>query len=481
MTNATAQPYTDHMQVLFGVGTCAGMTDGQLLERFLAGRDEAGDLAFEALAVRHGPMVMRVCRNVLDDPHDVHDAFQAVFLVLARRANAIRNRQSVGSWLHGVAVRVSARARVAAVRRQIRDRRTIGAAQTLVAAASNLDDASALERNDQAEVVHQELSRLPEKYRTPVVLCYLEGLTHDEAAARLSWPVGTVRSRLARARDRLRNRLTRRGVAAPASIGPMASWLANETGSSSKLMATVSAASSAPIAREFVTSILQALPRQAVGRTAAAAAVPSRSMLLAQGVANAMMLKKLILIACALFPIVTVAVGTGVFLARRTHAQVQKASTAAAAPDVPQATAKAPLPVDEVDRLAELLLEAARKRIDAQRAYYEEGRITLDRFVDASKQLELAELRLAKTAADRLAVRQRHLDRIKEIESREKAALDVGRGTLADLAEAHERRLEAELELKLSQREAGEMAALLRRLNELERKVEQLQKERAGK
>ena len=75
------------------------MTDGQLLERFLAGRDEAGELAFEALVTRHGPMVMRVCRNLLDDPHDVHDAFQAVFLVLARRAGAIRDRESVGSWL----------------------------------------------------------------------------------------------------------------------------------------------------------------------------------------------------------------------------------------------------------------------------------------------------------------------------------------------------------------------------------------------
>jgi Sigma-70 region 2 len=87
MTNAPAQVFTDHMQVLFSVGTCAGMTDGELLERFMASRDDAGDLAFETLVARHGPMVMRVCRNVLDDSHDVHDAFQAVFLVLARRAN----------------------------------------------------------------------------------------------------------------------------------------------------------------------------------------------------------------------------------------------------------------------------------------------------------------------------------------------------------------------------------------------------------
>ncbi len=199
MANATAQPITDHMQALFIVGTCAGLTDGQLLERFMAGRDEAGELAFEALVRRHGPMVMRVCKSALHDPQDVHDAFQAVFLVLATRANGIRDRQSVGSWLYGVAVRVSARARIAAIRRQIRDRRTIGAGQALAAVIPAPHAISAVEQRDQAGVVHQELNRLPEKYRAPVVLCYLEGLTHDEAAARLRWPVGTVRSRLARA------------------------------------------------------------------------------------------------------------------------------------------------------------------------------------------------------------------------------------------------------------------------------------------
>jgi RNA polymerase sigma factor (sigma-70 family) len=247
MTNALTQLNTDHMQALFGVGTCVGLTDGQLLERFLAGGDESGNLAFETLVTRHGPMVMRVCRNVLDDPHDVHDAFQAVFLVLARRANAIRNRHAIGSWLYGVAVRVSARAKVTAIRRHIRDKRTMGAVQAIAAGVPNRDDASSIEWNDNVQVVHQELSRLPAKYREAVVLCYLEGLTHDEAAARLSCPVGTVRSRLARARDRRRTRLARRGVTAPASIGPMASWLVGEPEASTKLIATVSAASPAPI------------------------------------------------------------------------------------------------------------------------------------------------------------------------------------------------------------------------------------------
>ena len=165
MANAAAQPRTDHMQALFGAGTCTGLTDGQLLERFLAGRDEGGELAFEALVAQHGPMVMRVCRNVLDDPHDVHDAVQAVFLVLARRANGIRDRESVASWLYGVAVRVSARARVVAIKRQIRDRRINEAAQNIATADPDPGKPSPVERNDEAAFVHEELSRLPEKYR----------------------------------------------------------------------------------------------------------------------------------------------------------------------------------------------------------------------------------------------------------------------------------------------------------------------------
>jgi len=201
------------------------MTDGQLLERFMAARDEAGELAFESLVARHGPMVMRVCRNMLEDAHDAHDAFQAVFLVLARRGGAIRDRRCIASWLYGVAMRVAARARFTAIRREIRDRRTAEAAVLCAGTSVQGQDENTI-ATECAQVVHQELNRLPEKYRAPIVLCYLEGLTHDEAALRLSWPVGTVRSRLARARDTLRARLTRRGVTAPAAVGPMANWLA---------------------------------------------------------------------------------------------------------------------------------------------------------------------------------------------------------------------------------------------------------------
>src|SRR5260370_21477082 len=114
MPHATTQAFTDHLQALFDGGTCAGLTDGDLVERFQARRDDAGERAFEALVTRYGPMVLRVCRNLLDDPNDGHDAFQAGFLVLARRAGGVPRRESVRGWLHGRAVRVASAAPVSA-------------------------------------------------------------------------------------------------------------------------------------------------------------------------------------------------------------------------------------------------------------------------------------------------------------------------------------------------------------------------------
>jgi len=478
MANAPAQAITDNVRALFGVGTCAGLTDGELLERFMAGRDDAGELAFEALVTRHGPMVMRICRNLLDDPHDAHDAFQAVFLVLARRAGAIRNRRSIGSWLYGVAMRVAARARLTAIRRQIRDRRMAQAAEAIATTVPRHDGSSPVERVDGAEIVHQEVNRLPEKYRAPIVLCYLEGLTHDEAASRLSWPVGTVRSRLARARDRLRTRLARRGMTAPAAIGPMASGITGDT-----LPPTVSGTSLFPgtVSRELSTSITRCASRLAVGRTTVATTAPTAVLSLVEGVLKSMLLKKVLIALCALLPLGMIAIGGGSLFARKSRAQDQRQPAATSPQDKATATQNGAPKTDDIDRLVQELVQAARARLEAQKVYYEEGRLTLDRFVDAVKQLELAELRIAKTDEDRLPIRQRFLDRLKEVEVREKAELVAGRGTVADAAEAVQQRLEAELDLKLRQKERDEMAKLIRRVSDLERKVEQLQKERAGK
>ena len=157
-------------------------------------------------------------------------------------------RESVGSWLHGVTLRVTARARVVAIRRKIRDRQATLAAQSIAALVSDQTDMPTIERQEDAEIVHRELNRLPEKYRAPIVLCYLEGLTHDEAATQLCWPVGTVCSRLARARDTLRSRLARRGVTAQATFGPMASWI---VGGSQEPIGAAATLSSETISRDL--------------------------------------------------------------------------------------------------------------------------------------------------------------------------------------------------------------------------------------
>jgi RNA polymerase sigma factor (sigma-70 family) len=178
-----------------------GLTDGQLLQRYLAGGSEA---AFDGLVQRHGRMVHAVCRRTLGNVHDADDAYQATFFLLMRNASRIVRHESVGSWLHGVAYRTALRARKAMLRRREQERRAGESA-----AAEAPPDISWRELRP---ILDQEIDRLPEKYRLPFVLCYLEGKTNSEAAQQLCWPLGTVATRLARARARLRNRLTRRGA-----------------------------------------------------------------------------------------------------------------------------------------------------------------------------------------------------------------------------------------------------------------------------
>ena len=194
-------PVVHQLRHLFEGRSIAGVSEWQLLRRYLEGRDE---VAFEAIVARHGPMVLGVCRRVLADAGDVEDAFQATFVVLARKGGTLGESDPVSHWLYGVAYRVALRARSAASRR----RRLEASARPLEAATP--DEPST---RDLGGVIDEELARLPSKYRSPVVLCYLEGQTHEEAARQLGWPLGTVKGRLSRARDLLKGRLERRGVA----------------------------------------------------------------------------------------------------------------------------------------------------------------------------------------------------------------------------------------------------------------------------
>jgi RNA polymerase sigma factor (sigma-70 family) len=204
---------------LFQGGTLTGLDEGQLLERFVAGYDES---SLEALVERHGPMVLGVCRRWLADPHDVEDAFQATFLVLIRKARALRDLHRLGPWLHDVAYRVSARARADAARRRAMEQ----AGSRPECNAADLAPSHMVLRAEICGMVDEELARLSAAYRAAIVLCDLEGQSQRDAARLLGWSEGVLRGRLARARRKLRDRLTRRGVA-PTLLSAEAPLLTN--------------------------------------------------------------------------------------------------------------------------------------------------------------------------------------------------------------------------------------------------------------
>src|SRR5262245_8196921 len=191
------------------------LSDETLLEQFLTGEVLESQEAFQALVVRHGPMVLGICRHVLNQDHDAEDAFQATFLVLARKGASIRDRRVLSGWLHEVAYRIAIKSRASAVRRRNLERQ--GRAMLPPAIEPNRQDHQAA-WNELRPVLHEEVDRLPDKYRIPVILSYLEGKTNEEVAELLQWPVGTVKGRLSRARDLLRSRLTRRGLALSAAF-----------------------------------------------------------------------------------------------------------------------------------------------------------------------------------------------------------------------------------------------------------------------
>jgi RNA polymerase sigma factor (sigma-70 family) len=257
------------LQTLFDAGTLVGLSDGQLLERFIATREEA---PLEVLVERHGPMVWGVCRRVLRDHHDAEDAFQATFLVLARKAASIVPREKVGNWLYGVAYQTALKARATRAKRQMREAH--------VPDAPEPEAVSHVARADLAELLDRELSRMPEKYRTPIVLCELEGKTHGEAAERLGWPIGTVSGRLSTGRAMLAKRLTRRGVS-------------HAAGALAVLLAQNQATSSASVPSALFSSTVKAATLFAARRAATEGAVSSAVAALAGEVLKNMLISKI--------------------------------------------------------------------------------------------------------------------------------------------------------------------------------------------
>src|SRR5262245_15444744 len=281
----------EHIRTVVGDGV--GLCDGELLGRYVDRRDEA---ALAALVNRHGPMVWGVCRRQLSQ-HDAEDAFQAAFIVLVRKAASIAQREAVGNWLYGVAHQTALQARRSAARRRARE-----------VQVTEMPDAEAPQERsaDLQPLLDEELSRLPDHYRTVIVLSDLEGRTRKEVAAQLGCPEGTVASRLVRARSMLAKRLTQRGVAL--SGGALAVVLSQSTGSASVPAAVVS-------------STIKATSLCAAGQ----AAIPVKVAALAEGVLKAMLLNKL---KPALAVLVVVAmvglIGYGMALGQQKGDAVQK-------------------------------------------------------------------------------------------------------------------------------------------------------------
>ncbi|MCI0381006.1 MAG: sigma-70 family RNA polymerase sigma factor [Gemmataceae bacterium] len=297
--------------------TLGELTDRQLLERLAAAQDEA---VFEALVRRHGPMVYRVCWRVLQQAEDTEDAFQAAFLLLARKLQTVRKRDSLASWLHGVAHRVALEAKAQAARRRRHEARA--------GANSHPGPPEEITWRELRTVLDAELGRLPEKWRLPLILCYLEGQSQEEAARQLGWSKSTLLRRLEEARAALGRRLTGRGVVWPAALSAVL------------LSACVAPAALAP---GLVSSTVEAAAQVAAGQ-AAAGIISAKVVALTEGVSKTMFTSNLKIATAALVLVTALAVGAGGLLYQTQAAEPQPPAKAerpaAGAGGKPQAAVK---------------------------------------------------------------------------------------------------------------------------------------------
>ena len=276
---------------------CAGLTDEELLTDYISRRDEA---ALAALVHRHGPMVWGVCRRVLRNYHDAEDAFQATFLVFVRKGASIASRELLANWLYGVAHQTALKARATAARRKGRERQVLEMPEPAVAEQDLWRDLQPL--------LDEELSRLPDKYRTVIVLCELEGKSRKEAAQQLACPEGTVAGRLARAKVMLAKRLARRGIAL--SGGALAALVSQNV-------------ALAGVPTSVVSSTIKAASLLAAGR---AAGVTAKVAALTEGVVQAMFTTKIksVLAVVLVVGLVLGGVGAGVGLSTHPAALAQQ-------------------------------------------------------------------------------------------------------------------------------------------------------------
>ncbi len=288
MTNHAVEILLRRLRVLSAGPVVEGQADQHLLARFVWQHDEA---AFAALMERHGPMVLGVCRRVLHDEHLAEDVLQASFLVLARSAKAIRKRPSVASWLHGVALRLARKAKAEAAR--------AGRGDTRPQPEPPPGPVAEASWREVRRILDEELQRLPESYRLPLVLCYLEGRTRDEAAAQLGWAPGRLKGLLERGRERLRGRLIRRGLAPAAGAALLAE-----------------SALAAPVPPLLAVATLRAALRLGAGEALCACGVSVAVMRLTEGGLRVMASKKVPLVLVLALGLAALGAGTGLLAQR---------------------------------------------------------------------------------------------------------------------------------------------------------------------
>ncbi len=267
MTPVAVRSVIGRLRQSLRAGAITSAPDQELLERFVRRRDET---AFEALLRRHGPMVWGVCQRLLAHRQDTEDAFQATFLVLARKAAAVARRELLANWLFGVARRSALKARAMRARRSQHEQ-----------VRSEVPDVRATPETawEGSAVLDEELAKLPDKYRLPLLLCALEGMTHAEAARDLGWPTGTVAGRLSRGRNLLRDRLLRRGVGVPAAM-------------LTTLLAQASASAAVP--PPLITATVRNATALATAGASGAAVVSANVTTLVDGVLKRMFLARLL-------------------------------------------------------------------------------------------------------------------------------------------------------------------------------------------
>jgi RNA polymerase sigma factor (sigma-70 family) len=451
------------LRTLWTVGATGDADDRTLLSLYALGRDDGAEEAFRVLVERHGPMVLGVCRQVIGDLQDAEEATQAVFLVLARRAGTLWVEGTVAPWLHGVARRVAAKAKGRAA---VRRRAETQAAEVAIS-LRHADDEKGPSVEDWG-VIHQEVDRLPEKYRAPVVLCYLQGHTYEQAAQRLGCPVGTVRVRLSRAREQLQGRLTRRGLG-PERVA-VVGWFADGLGT-----ITASVADWVPVAATRVEATVRAAQALCTSRAVMAGIVPASVFELYEEGVRAMMINRWMTAAACMVAVAITGVGAIGFAGMGAGGQEKVAAPGNQRTAV-EAPRPKPTPIDfdspeTLRRQTERRVAAARQRFEAQRAYYEEGRITVDRFIEASRQLMLAETAASPSKDQRVAAVSAHWDRMADLQKKEQDELEKGTGSVADLSEvvvAHENAAYDYIAARQSPSSAE--------VEDLERRVEALEK-----